>query len=178
MRIFSIICSVVLAGALSACIVSQKRAEQEKQDEIAFETAMKQPVSYAVSIHSIIKYPENKPNEISVPSFFYIPVTVDAEPWLTSMDIMDIIPEERPIITYGVYDLKLVLTKNGIKKWEKMVENDPETGFAFLVDGMLYQTFHPRRRYKSDGKEIVIDGPFDAELSLKLRKQAPLNYLK
>ena len=94
------------------------------------------------------------------------------------MDIEDVVPVERVQEKRGVYDLKLLLTANGKKKWEKMLAASTEYGYALLVDGVLYQTFKPRNFYDSKSREIILDGPFDEALCKKLHLRAPFNFLK
>ena len=71
-----------------------------------------------------------------------------------------------------------MLTKHGREQWKKLLDADNEDGFAILIDGTLYQTFHPRRFYNPKSDSIVIDGPFDDVVTALLRKRAPFNYLK
>jgi len=113
-----------------------------------------------------------------VSDFFYGHIVVDAVPWLTSKDIKDIIPMERPLKIRGIYDLQIVLTKHGREQWEKLLNADSDKNFAVLVDGTFYQSFQPRRMYKRGSDSVVIDGPFSDVIAKLLHKRAPFNYLK
>lgn len=165
----------LLCCLLMASCVTQ--AEREQQEKAAFEEELSAQISGVVSIHSIIRFASNSEKELSVPSFYHGRITVDRLPWLTSKDIRDIVPLERPA-QKNTFDIQIVLTKHGHEQWGKLLAADNEDGFAVLIDGMLYQTFHPRRFYNPRSDSIVIDGPFDDVVAALLRKRAPFNYLK
>ncbi len=159
---------------------NQTTAEEEPNvfDEKKFTAELEKPVYGVISIHTMLDYSEGTDKELSVPDFFGGKILVEATPWLTSKDIEDIIPVERPTIKKGVFDLKLVLNANGLEQWKKMLDHATDSGFAVLVDGTFYQTFRPRRLYSDSSKEIVLEGPFDETLAHQLNLRAPFNYLK
>lgn len=161
---------------LSACAGKRVVDSNDRR----YETEMQKEMSGAVSIHTILTHSVNKEKELVIQDFYSDhDIIVEAVPWLTSAEIRDIQPVERPISMREIYDLKLELTDKGRKQWEAIVKNDnPEVGYAFLVDGIFYTSFHPRRFYNAAGREIVVDGPFDKVVAELLYRQSPLNYLK
>lgn len=158
----------------SAVLTPEQRQEQE------FNAVMSAPVEGAVSIHTILNKTDDPSRGLMVHGFYGEKITVEKLPWLTSLEIQDIIPVERPLKVRGIYDLKLQLSDKGRKQWDAMVQNDsPDSdGYAVLIDGVFYMAFHPRRFYKTSAREIVLDGPFDQIVATKLNKNAPFNFLK
>ncbi len=172
--LLSFFCLIYLAGCSTAERISG-------EDDKRFAEEIGKEISGAVSIHTILTYSGDSGNELSVQDFFSAQdVRVDAVPWLTSAEIKDIVPVERPTLIRETYDLKLTLTDKGRKQWDAIVrKDDPESaGYAFLVDGVFYSAFHPRRFYNAKDREIVLEGPFDKVISERLFRQAPMNYLK
>ncbi len=161
---------------LTSCTVERTTGEGDRQ----FETEMAKKMTGAVSIHTLLPDSADRTNALSVQDFYSDKdVLVEKIPWLTSAEIKDIVPAERPVSMRDIYDLKLVLTDKGRKQWDAIIKNDnPENGYAFLVDGVFYTAFHPRRFYNKTDREIVVDGPFSQIVSELLYRQAPLNYLK
>lgn len=162
----------------SGCALSSPSAEQQREQE--FKQAMNAPVEGAISFHTLLVKSKDPANELTVHSFYGETVLIEKLPWLTSLEIQDIIPVERPLKVRGIYDLKLQLSDKGREQWDAMVKNDSPDGegFAVLVDGIFYVAIHPRRFYKESSREIMLDGPFDQVLAMKLNKNAPFNFLK
>lgn len=182
-------CSIALLLFVTACDIfmaeikksgfydqsNDAKLEEEKQ----FTAELEKPVSGVLSVHTIVRFSVGSENEIQVVNFFEPTKTiVDKTPWLTSMDIEDVVPVERVQEKRGVYDLKLLLTAAGKTKWQNMITAKTEYGYALLIDGVLYQTFKPRNFYDNKTREIVLDGPFDETLCKKLHLRAPFNFLK
>lgn len=170
----------VLFSSACATLTDESYHAAHGQYEQEFNEAMSAPVEGAVSIHTISDKSKDPANELTVHGFYGEKVIVEKLPWLTSLEIQDIIPVERPLKVRGIYDLKLQLSDKGRAQWDAMVKNDsPDSeGYAVLIDGIFYMAFHPRRFYKASAREIVLDGPFDQVISTKLNKNAPFNYLK
>lgn len=170
--LFSVACASLQdeSGSMNSDLQDQK-----------FNEFMTSPVEGAVSIHTIVSGKSKNPaGELTVHGFYGEKILVEKLPWLTSLEIQDIIPVERPLKVRGIYDLKLQLSDKGREQWDAMVKNDsPDSdGYAVLIDGVFYMAFHPRRFYKASAREIVLEGPFDQVVSTKLNKNAPFNYLK
>ncbi len=183
-------CSAVSLSVLTSCDIFMAewkksgfydQAENAAAEEEAknFTAELEKPVTGVLSVHTLVRFSVGSENEMQVMNFYEPAKTiVESVPWLTSMDIEDVVPVERVQEKRGVYDLKLLLTANGKKKWEKMLAASTEYGYALLVDGVLYQTFKPRNFYDSKSREIILDGPFDEALCKKLHLRAPFNFLK
>lgn len=172
-------CVCVLASA-SCAFLDEAALTPEQQREQEYKEIMSAPVEGAVSIHTILKKSADPAKELTVHGFYGERVLVEKLPWLTSLEIQDIIPVERPLKVRGIYDLKLQLSDKGREQWDAMVKNDSPDGegYAVLIDGVFYMAFHPRRFYKANAREIMLEGPFDQVISTKLNKNAPFNYLK
>lgn len=188
-RVLLSIGSAVLLTGITACDIfmsefkksgfyNQEEAAKADEEKV-FTAELEKPVTGVLSIHTIVRFSVGAKNEMAVTNF-YEPTKsiVESTPWLTSLYIEDVIPVERVQDKRGVYDLKLLLTATGKEKWQKMVDANPEYGFALLVDGVLYQTFKPRKFYDRKSREIVLEGPFDEALCKKLHMRAPFNFLK
>ena len=177
-KIFLLTSAVAAFFSLTACSITDP-VEGEDTD-LLFLSEMEKPLEGAVSIHTIINFPQKNDKELQVNDFYSSQkVTVEKTPWLTSLEIKDIIPVERPVSTRGIYDLKLVLTEKGVRQWNAIVKADtPQKTFAFLVDGDFYTAFDPRRIYQAGSNVVVLEGPFDNILTEKLYRRAPLNYLR
>lgn len=171
-------CDIFMAEIKNSGFYDQEKdaaAEEEKQ----FTAELEKPISGVLSVHTIVRFSLGTENEMQVSNFFEpTKTTVESTPWLTSMDIEDVVPVERVQEQRGIYDLKLLLTAAGKEKWQKMIAANTEHGYALLVDGVLYQTFKPRKFYDNRSREIVLDGPFDETLCKKLHLRAPFNFLK
>ena len=175
----SAVCILLTACAgFSDSSLSPEESRNAKEKE--FNDMLASPVEYAVSFHTLLKRPKNPENQLTVHGFYGEVVTVEKLPWLTSLEIQDIIPVERPLKIRGIYDLKLLLTDKGRKQWDSMVKNDSKDseGYAVLIDGVFYVAIHPRRFYKESSRDIVLDGPFDQVTATRLNKNAPFNFLK
>ncbi len=177
------ILSLAGAGILfsaSCALPEENKLTPEQQLEQDFKEIMSTPVEGALSIHTILKKSADSSKELTVHGFYGERLLVEKLPWLTSLEIQDIIPVERPLKVRGIYDLKIQLSDKGRVQWDAMVKNDSPDGegYAVLVDGVFYMAFHPRRFYKADAREIMLEGPFDQVIATKLNKNAPFNYLK
>ena len=170
--------SILLSS--SCAFLDEAALTPEQQREQEYKEIMSAPVEGAVSIHTILKKSADPAKELTVHGFYGERVLVEKLPWLTSLEIQDIIPVERPLKVRGIYDLKLQLSDKGREQWDAMVKNDSPDGegYAVLIDGVFYMAFHPRRFYKANAREIMLEGPFDQVISTKLNKNAPFNYLK
>lgn len=130
-----------------------------------------------VSIHSVVRYPEDCKNAGEVPAFAGPPVLIDLTAWLTSAGIESAEAAERPDRP-GVFDILLALSPEGRKQWEKMLAAKAPDGFAFVVDGVFYRMIHPRRFYNPEVRVITVDGPFDRVIARDVAGNARLNFLK
>lgn len=178
MKRLSILFAAIGAMLFSAaCETTNSAATTERE----LQAKLAGPVQAAVSIHTILPRSVDPDKELVIHSFYGEGVViVEKLPWLTSLEIQDIIPLERPLKIRGIYDLRLQLSDKGRKQWDAMVRNDsPESeGYAVLVDGVFYMAFHPRKFYNDRDRHIMLDGPFPQEIVKRLNENAPLNYLK
>ncbi len=129
-----------------------------------------------ISVHSVVKYASADKNEVEITSFAGRMLRIDKIPWITSKEIKDIEAIERPDQP-DVFDLKLTLTAEGCKQWNRIIARDDERtdGFALVIDGEMYRLFHPRRISKG-ADTVFLDGPFGHAIAFALENRAPLNY--
>lgn len=139
-------------------------------------TDLSKPVAL-VSIHTVVPYPDGRSGVGKVPAFAGPQPSIELTAWLTSAEIESAEAVERPNHP-GVYDIILVLTPEGRRQWEKMLSGKAPEKFAFVVDGVFYRMFKPRRFYDNTVRTIVVDGPFDSVIAPEIAKNARLNYRK
>jgi hypothetical protein len=77
------------------------------------------------------------------------------------------------------YDLKLMLGRKGRLCWLQISAGFAHEKLAFLVDGMCYRTFTPRKMvgsYEDEDAYVIIDGPFDRGIAEAIAAHAEDNY--
>jgi len=165
--------SLMVAGlGLALCVGSCNQREWDK-----FVGNEKKPES-VISINKIVKYPKAKMLEKKIKTFSGQEIYVNMNSMLFASEIKDIelLPRD-PDGRY--YDLKLMLGRKGRLCWLQISAGFAHDKLAFLVDGMCYRTFTPRRMeggYEDENAYVIIDGPFDRGIAEAIAAHAEDNY--
>ena len=76
----------------------------------------------------------------------------------------------------GYFNLRLHLTAKGREQWKALSEQYDGQNLAFVVDGVFYRLFKPRRFYSDTVSNIMIDGPFDRVSAEKIQHYSTFNF--
>ena len=139
--------------------------------------SQKKPIN-VISINKIVKYPRAKMLEKKIRTFSGQEIYINMNSMLFASEIKDV--ELLPRDPEGkYYDLKLKLGRKGRLCWMNISAGFASEKLAFLVDGLCYRTFKPRKLeggYEDEDAYVIIDGPFDKGMAEAMADHAEDNY--
>ena len=128
-----------------------------------------------VSIHQIGHLDSAEKDLIKLNNHFGGTIELYRIPLLHASNISRIEKTVRPG-EEGYFNLRLHLTPKGRKQWQALSEQFDGKNLAFVVDGVFYRLFKPRRFYSDTISNIMIDGPFDLVNAEKIQHYSTFNY--
>ena len=141
-------------------------------------TAVLEPVEEpfcVVSIHQTGHLDAKPEDLVKLNHYFGGTITLYRIPLLHSANIYKIEKAERPGEP-GYFNLRLHLTPEGKEQWLALSGKFDGKNLAFVVDGIFYRFFKPRRFYSDTANTIMLDGPFDSVNAEKIQHYSEFNY--
>ena len=165
----AVVAAVFAMGAPSSCS-PENWLDPDRYEEL------QRPPQAKISIHPVIKYRHGAETEMTIPTYSKREVTVSS-PWLTSREIEKVQAVPRPSKP-GYYDLEITLTQKGRREWIMLSNAYAHEEMAFVIDGVFYRGFRPRRLLDENSVLVFVDGPFDPATAKELAYHSEFNYMK
>ena len=154
---------------------SLSTSEGKKAEPMTPETPPPGEADYRIAIYAAADLETPEAELLFLESAFGSTIKLRRTVLLDSSEIRQVEPLVR-IGEEGFYNLRLKFTPEGCRQWRALLENYDGKNLAFVVDGVFYRLFIPRRFYAEDADSILVDGPFDEVISRKIMNHSSINF--